>query len=95
MILEPSPISTERFTYVPAQNMLVACASDLGSLRLGRVYDDACDVGMTLISHRTGKRIVFAEGATVRDAEGDVQYTDFHPARPGEWAAGTVRIFND
>jgi hypothetical protein len=93
MILRPTPLPTERFTYVPAQNMFVAEASDLP--RLGQVYDDACDEGLTLISQRTGREIVFAVNGVERDRDGDVQYWDLRPVRPAEWAAGTVRIFND
>lgn len=93
MILKPSPVSTTRFTYVPAQNMLVAEMSDLPGF--GQVYDDACDEGMTLISHRTGVEIVFAVEHVERDRDGDIAYWDLRPVRSKEWAAGTVRIFND
>jgi hypothetical protein len=95
MILRPTPLPTERFTYVPAQNMFVAEASDLPALE--RVYDDACDEGLTLISQRTGREVVFGvEGVERdRDGDGDVQYWDLRPVCPAEWAAGTVRIFND
>lgn len=97
MILQPTLVSTERFTYVPAENMFVTEASDLGlghGIDFGRVYDDACDVGLTLVSHRTGTRVVFAiEHEERRD--GDLLYWDLRPADRSKWGCGTVRIFND
>lgn len=38
-----------------------------------RVWNDACDVGYTLVSHRTGKEVAMAMDDVLRDADGDIQ----------------------
>lgn len=96
MILKPSPLSSRHFHYIPAKNMLVAEMSDFGrSFDFGRVYDDACDIGLTIRSERTGREIVFAVEHIERDREGDLLYWTLRPVNRNEWAAGTVRIYND
>lgn len=101
MILTPTRVSTDRFTRVqvdsPFPTFLVAEESDLGrDFRLGRVYDDACDVGFTLVSARTGREIVMALEDEHRDPrEGELLYTDFVPARRDERGLVTVRLYND
>lgn len=92
MILSPTRVSTDRFTFVASQSLFVSEASDLPPL--GRVYDDACDEGLTLVSAKTGREIVFAVNHVERDREGDVLYWDLKPV-PGESQVWTVRIFND
>jgi hypothetical protein len=80
MILTPTRLSTRNFTYYSPDRLFVAEASDLGrDFRRGRVYDDACDVGFTLVSHATGAEIVFASNGETRDADGDVLYEEFVP----------------
>lgn len=69
-VLKPSPVSTDRFTYVAAERLLVAEASDLPPF--GRVYDDACDEGLTLVSADTGREVVFGVEQIDRDREGDL-----------------------
>jgi len=78
MILTPTRISTSRLSYDAATGIFAAEASDLPDP--SRVYDDACDVGYTLVSHRTGTEIVFAHVDTVKDREGDIMYFVFKPA---------------
>lgn len=74
-------ISTEAFTFVKADNVLVAEASTLGdSFRLTRLWDDACDTGITLKSHHTGREIVFVLAEEVRDGEGELQGWRLTPA---------------
>lgn len=93
-VLSPPRISTAAFTF--AGGMFAADASDLtGQLRLGRVYDDACDEGFTLVSHRTSREVVFALHHEERDREGDLLYTEFRPASPHQRGIAPVRIYND
>lgn len=84
--------------------MFTAEASDLGTdFNLGRVYDDAADGGFAMVSVATGKVAVFVESDHVRDAEGELLYTDFvltpRSARDlrldGRSSNVTVRLFND
>ena len=73
MILRPSPISTRDCVWDGTSNLFVADMSDLGhGFKFERVYDDACDIGLTLISHRTGKEIVFVFTGHIRNNEGEL-----------------------
>lgn len=91
--LEPCPVSTDRFTYMPAERMFVCEASALARSPFGRVYADACDVGLTLVSHVTGARVVCTVVGEKYDREGDLQWWDLHPlAADCSWS---VRVYND
>jgi hypothetical protein len=89
-LLTPTRISSDRFTY--SGGMFVIEASDLG--RLDRVYRDACDVGFTIVSARTGREVVFAEESPFRDGEGELLYTEFVSVTPGHRGI-KARVFND
>lgn len=95
MLLTPCPISTSRFTF--RDGVFLAEISSLGDFRLGRVFDDACDAGFTLISERTGEAKVFSGPETTRDAEGDILFDEFTEVLDARGTPGTlkVRIFND
>jgi len=92
-------LSSALFTWSRTDNLLVAEMSTLqgnGLIGFARVYDDACDQGMTIRSARTGREVPFAVTHTeIRD--GDTLYWDLEPVD----AAGRVvydckaRIFND
>lgn len=95
MILKPAPVSTRRFS-VAKDGTLVAEISDLNGY--GRVYDDACDVGLTLVSHKTGRQIVFVVEHQERDREWELLFEDLLPADlrvRREMPNLKVRIFND
>lgn len=49
--------STKQFSYLEATQEFCAEASDLGDNHLSRLYDDACDVGFVLVSHKTGREV--------------------------------------
>ena len=92
MILHPRPVNASRFTFVPAENLYIAEASDFGrDFPLGRVYDDAADLGFTLVSERG--ETVYAQDGEERDREGDLLYEEYAPVS-GPLTA-RVRIFND
>jgi len=103
MILQPTVISTEhlvsRFDGYEQATVMSAEASSLG-WQPSRVYDDACDIGYTLISHKTGAMVVFAESHR-ETHEGDLLYTDYEPV--GTPMSGIryngipclLRIYND
>lgn len=70
-VLRPTPVSTSGMSY--KNGSFVAEISDFGpSFRFGQVYDDACDEGLTLVSHRTGSEKVFAVSERKFDREGDL-----------------------
>lgn len=93
MILKPSPVSTEAFTYSAEDNLLTAEISTLG-VPFGRVFDDACDEGVTLVSHRTGRKVVYSVVGEER-ADGDLLYWDLRPVAATTPGLPNVRIFND
>lgn len=96
-LLKPSPVSTDSLMYIVADKLFVSEISNFGKgFNFERVYDDACDVGMTLVSARTGDAVVFAVTGEQRDADGDLMYWTLEPApyqrnRP----TCTVHIYND
>jgi hypothetical protein len=95
MILSPAHISTEHMTRMVEDGVAVFSVEDSDlAWRPTRVYDDACDVGYTLMSHATGKHVVVAEHVPVRDADGDLLYTDYKPVRPNDPKV-ILRVYND
>lgn len=67
---------------------------------LGRIYDDAADIGLTIRSERTGQHATYYLHGTVKDDEGDIQYWELWPTtetlRQNPQLSGTkVVIFND
>ena len=65
--------------------------------KLGRVYDDACDLGFTFISHKTGRTLTMV----VNDIDKSDDHSDgfksveFIPAEPEFKKSFRVLIFND
>lgn len=57
MLLNPCPLSTRRLVVNLEKHLMFAEASELGFrpgvIPGGRLYDDACDAGITLTSHLT------------------------------------------
>ena len=91
MILNPAPISSTRFTF--KGNTFSAEASELQGFKLGRVYDDACDEGFSIVSERTGKSAVFAAADEIIHNE-ELSGWEFKCVTPGLTHLKAV-IFND
>jgi hypothetical protein len=100
MILRPNPIPSSRLTVAREtieldglRTLLVAEMSDVGGL--GRVYDDACDLGLTVIGQR--REVVFVVEREQRDAEGELLWEDLIPANLADRreVRMAVRLFND
>ena len=94
MILHPSPVSTRSFYYDSATQTFTAELSGLGKdFCFGRVWDDSCDVGLTLVSSKTGREVVFAIEEERRDRDGDLSCIVLIPAnRKSPWV---IHLFND
>jgi len=101
MLLHPKPTMSTRFTWIGDERMFVADLSDIGFL--DRVYDDACDVGLTLISRYDGREMVFVVSHVERGGEdwrdNEILWWDLEPARlelrrPGR-VPFRVRVLND
>lgn len=93
-ILRPCPVSTESLTMC-GRSMMTGEISTLGiGVTFEQVWDDACDEGLTLISHRTGTEVVYAVDH-IESREGDILYWDLRPADLRDHALPTLRLFND
>lgn len=42
-----------------------------------RIYDDACDMGFYIESHRTGQRVLFTLTKVQKDREGEIMFWEF------------------
>jgi hypothetical protein len=95
--LRPCPVRAEQFTWDPADRMFTAEASDLGLRGFDRVYPDACDEGLTLISRYAGRPEVIFVVQHEERRDGDTLWWDLAAADtpPGGFPQFTVRIFND
>jgi hypothetical protein len=94
-LLKPAPVSLRQFNWHPAERKLTGEISSTHGF--GRVYDDACDEGLTVVNPRTGVEVVFVVDYVERDAEGDVRWWTLRPAAPGHDLVHdiTVTLFND
>lgn len=91
-LLRPAPVSMERFTF--HSGILVAEISDLRNISFERVWDDACDVGLTIISHHTRREVVYT-AQEQRDREGELTHWVCTPARLQDVGLPIVHIYND
>ena len=92
-LLRPAPVSTSVVTFDREHNLMVAEMSSTNGF--DRVYNDACDEGLTLVSHITGKEVVYAVVNVKKDTEGDLVYWDLRPAFGFDAGLPVLRIFND
>jgi protocatechuate 3,4-dioxygenase beta subunit len=86
MMMLPSH-STEGL-FINPDKTLSADISDLsmGNTKqvFGQVYDDACDDGLILVSHKTGQEVRMVVTRTVHDKEGDVTHWCLRSVRADE-----------
>lgn len=93
-VLKPAPVSTAFFHFNRSTSTFSAEESTLranGFRGFGRVFDDACDIGFTMVSIRTGREVVFAQAGEDRDREGDLRFWTFK-SLDGVY---TATVFND
>ena len=92
-LLRPAPVSTSQVRYA-GNGRFTAELSDLNGY--GRVWSDACDIGLTLISHKTGKEVVFLLNRQFRDTEGEILFEEFVSVPTGApHTAYVLTVFND
>lgn len=89
-LLKPNRTSTKAFTYTPSTRHFTACISDTNGM--GRVWDDACDTGLTLVSSRTGREIVFVV-TDMETREGDTMLWHLRPVDSS--CPYRLTLFND
>lgn len=91
-ILRPPSVCSSHFSMV--EGALVAEVSDLGPrFSMGRVYDDAADEGLTVVSKRTGAEVVFAVERYV-EREGETLAWELVSVTPGSKGHKMV-LYND
>jgi len=94
------PVESNRFTFFKPKNEFVADISDLGAFRFQRLYDDAADVGLALLSSKTGKIALFYLQCEHTNGDGDITHWTLFPTKeaikknPG-LAFVTMTIYND
>lgn len=92
-LLTPTPVARQHFSFI--EDMLVAEISDLGpAFRFGRVWNDSCDEGLTLVDANSGRRVVYAVDHVER-YQGDLLYWDLIPASLALRSQPAIRLFND
>jgi hypothetical protein len=93
-------VSTSVFHYDRRLEMLTAELTTIqANVRMvrsltQRVFDDACDQGFYVVSHRTGRKVLLVLEKEIRDAEGELCGWHYVPAEeiPG---LRNINIFND
>lgn len=98
MQLHPTPLSCNGMTR-HGDDLMVE-ASDIGFRGCERLYDDACDEGVVLLSSKTGNTVRWYHTETVKDRDQDVVEWMFAPcsesvAKNGDLRGLRLRIIND
>jgi hypothetical protein len=84
------PLPRKSFAMSSDGRTLVAMASDFSTLRIQRIFDDACDEGIAIeATDGTLKRFYLRD---IERQEGDIVAFHFHPVDPMIYR---VTIFND
>lgn len=89
--------STNQFTWTSETKSFSAFLSDFKPYQevFGRVYDDACDEGFVLVSHKTGKEMTFGVYHQEYD-DGDLKFIKLIPVkRSDRELVNYVIMFND
>ena len=90
-------VSTENISYNKARDTFMAEISELGkNFHFERVFPDSCDLGLTLLSHKTNSTIDFYIDEEAKNEEGDTLYWMLRPTKHGSrYSDMKFVIFND
>ena len=95
-------LSTRQFTTDAKQKMFIAEVSDLGRNYLIQVWPDACDVGVEIVSQKTGRHSRWFQAKEERsnDEDAELLATIYEPTRETlrtepQLKGWTVHILND
>jgi hypothetical protein len=92
---DPPMISSRLFAYNAADRTFVSELSTVGAA-FRRLRPHVPGVGFTMISDRTGRSVEFVECHRESSPDGELQWIDFRPSRPGDRRLNvSVRVFND
>lgn len=83
------------------ERVCTACCdvSDIGgywNALLQPLFDDACDIGFTVVSHRTGKEMKFLWASDEYDSEGELigmRFVSVTPVDGKRWC--NLTVYND
>jgi hypothetical protein len=87
--------TTDLFTWSDADGCGIADVSDLGPEPFIRVYPDACDQGLELVSSRTGRTERFYVHETLRSPEGELQGWRLEPVSKALRGKASLLVIND
>lgn len=88
--------SSNSFHFNKNDNVMSVEASDLARPMMRQIYADACDLGFTVISARTGREEDFRVCDETRDNENDLLYWTLEPVDRNLRNTGLkVVVFND
>lgn len=95
-LLRPVPVLASQLVWLKDDRMFVTELSDIGG-RLGRVYRDAEDQGLTLISRYPEQEdLVMVVSHTETDPDDGIRFWDLEPASPVRYGVSfKVRVYND
>ena len=99
--LRTSKIGTENFGYHKDIRTFTEELSTIGHRMFRnmrqRLYNDACDEGFVLVSHRTGKEVQMYQSKTETNDEGETLCWEFEPCVTDQPNPGFDKlvIFND
>jgi hypothetical protein len=93
-------VRSNQFTHDSKTKTFSAFASDFGAFCMSRLYNDACDEGIFVVSEKTGATVKFYLSHTETDGEGDLLawhlcVCDDEVRRNGRLLGYTIVIFND
>lgn len=88
------------FAFNKEAKILSADISDLGPHPFRQVYNDACDEGLTVVSHHTGEEATFVVNRVETDGEGDITKWELIPTdqslrRNRRLAGMSIYLYND
>jgi hypothetical protein len=96
MLRKPTRLHTRDLTWNPADRTFVAEASSLPDP--SAAFDDACDVGYTLVSERTGRELVVVLNGRILGGEGELEYevyTESDHRGPKRNPLVELHVYND
>lgn len=76
-------VSTSQLEYTPATNVFTVDMSELQHKGFAweQAYPDACDAGITVVSHTTGRNIMFVVYQIDHNGDGDITCWRLKPAK--------------
>jgi hypothetical protein len=94
------PVHLSLFFYDSAVKTLYADVSDLGPDAMHQVHPDSIDLGITIVSHTTGRQATFVIDQEHRSEDGELLHWVLIPAdkslRENDRLVGmTIKLFND